>query len=206
MNWYQKMTSWFILSIGKINWKGQNLLVDDELATIRGKIIPDYYIILTHRDNHLSTFFTDLMNWIFTKKWGYWSHALMNMEDEVKEDSDFRLVEAVSSGVKYTPFDDVFDVQGVVLLKPKNMSIDRWTLVLEKAKAELGKPYDTLFDIANDNALSCVELVRTALMAEPDYLINFANFEALIAKHNNLTPQMYYDCGDFVPVYEVRHK
>jgi hypothetical protein len=128
------------------------------------------------------------------------------LEDEVKADDDFRLVEATGNGVNYSPFELVFEVHGVVLLKPKNMSVDHWTLVMDKAMTEIGKPYDSLFDLKNDNALSCVELVRTALMAEPNYYTNFANFEEMIRKRKNLTPQMFYECPDFEVVYEIRKK
>jgi hypothetical protein len=77
---------------------------------------------------------------------------------------------------------------------------------MDKAMTEIGKPYDSLFDLKNDNALSCVELGRTALMAEPNYYTNFANFEEMIRKRKNLTPQMFYECPDFEVVYEIRKK
>lgn len=202
---WDSIVTWFILSIGKIHWKANDTLTIDEQAMIRALLLPNYYIILTHRNNHLSTFFTELANFILTGKWGYWTHALMNMEDEVKNDSDFRLIEAVGKGVQFTPFDKVFDCNGVAILKPSKMAIERWTAILDKAKTELGKPYDTLFDIANDNALSCVELCRSALMADPDYAKDFANFEAIIKKyHEKLSPDMYYGNDDFEVVYEVR--
>ena len=202
---WNKFVAWLILSIGKVEWKAKDTLSQDEQAKIRELLINDYYIILTRRNNHLSTFFTSLANFVLTGKWGYWSHALMNMEDEVKDNKDFRLIEAVGKGVVYTPFDHVFDVHGTCILKPKYMSTDNWTFVLDKAKLQLGKPYDTLFDIRNDNNLSCVELCRAALMGEPNYASNFANFEALISKrHDNLSPDMFYGLDDFEVVYEVR--
>jgi hypothetical protein len=203
---WQKLVNWTIITIGKIHWGYRNGLTANDLADIRSLLIPNYYIILTHRNNHLSTFFVGLANWLLTLKWSYWAHALMNLEDEVKADDDFRLVEATGNGVNYSPFELVFEVHGVVLLKPKNMSVDHWTFVMDKAMTEIGKPYDSLFDLKNDNALSCVELVRTALMAEPNYYTNFANFEEMIRKRKNLTPQMFYECPDFEVVYEIRKK
>jgi hypothetical protein len=200
-----KVISWVVLSIGKIHWSTTVTLSTEEQAKIRELLIKNYYFILTHRSNHLSSFFTEAANFFVTGKWGYWGHSLMNMEDVVKDDGDFRLIEAVGKGVVYTPFADVFDVDGVCILQPKNLTVDKWTVILDKAKTELGKPYDTLFDIANDNALSCVELCRAALMSEPNYATDFADFEALIKKyHNNLTPDMLYDLEDFEVVYEVR--
>lgn len=202
---WNKIVAWFILTIGKVHWAAKDTLTAEEQAAIRALLIPNYYVILTHRNNHLSTFFTEFANFFLTGKWGYWTHALMNMEDEVKDDKDFRLIESVGVGTKFTPFDEVFDCHGVCILKPKNLPVAEWTGILDKAKSELGKPYDTLFNIANDNELSCVELVRAALMAEPNYITNFANFEATIAKyHNKLSPDMYYGNDDFEIVYEVR--
>ncbi len=202
---WNSFAAWVIITIGKIHWKYKNGLTDRELAEVKEFLIPNYYIILSHRRNHLSTFFVGLASVVVTGKWGYWAHAFMNLEDEVKSDSDFRLIEATGTGIHYSTFNDSFDVHGVALLRPKNMSAEHWTAVMDKANSELGKPYDSLFDLKSDNALSCVELVRTALMAEPDYAKNFANFEAMIAKRKNLTPQMFYDCSDFIVVYEVRH-
>lgn len=201
---WDNIISWVVLTIGKIQWRYTGGLSEAELAHIYTLLVPNYYVIITHRKNHLSTFFVGLASFMVTGKWSYWAHALMNLEDDVDSKSDFRLIEATGSGVHYSPFSDVFNVHGVALLKPKNMSINHWTYVLDKAKKELGKPYDTLFDIKNDNALSCVELVRVALMNEPDYYINFPNFETMISNRKNLTPQMFYDCEDFEVIYEVR--
>lgn len=202
---WDKIVSWVVINIGKVHWGYRDGLTADELAKVHEMLIPNYYIIVTHRNNHLSTYFVSLASYFVMKKFSYWAHALMNMEDEVQIDSDFRLIEATGDGVHYSPFNLVFQVHGVALLKPKSMSVEYWTAVMDKAKAELGKPYDTLFDISNDNALSCVELVRAALMAEPNYATDFANFETMITTEKNLTPQMFYDCPDFEVVYEVRH-
>lgn len=203
---WESFANWVVITIGEIRWRYRDGLTDKELSEIRNLLIPNYYIILTHRKNHLSTFFVSLASWVVTGKWSYWAHALMNLEDEVKSDNDFRLIEATGAGTHYSPFELVFKVHGVVLLKPKNMSAEHWTKVMDKANSELGKPYDSLFDLKNDRRLSCVELVRTALMAEPDYEKNFANFEKMICENKNLTPQMFYDCPDFEVVYEIRHR
>ncbi len=204
---WNKVVAWFILTIGKVEWKTKNTLTEQEQEVIRHLLVDDYYIILTHRKNHLSTFFSSMANFFLSGKWGYWSHALMNMEDEVMSDKDFRLIEAVGKGVVYTPFADVFNVHGVCILKPRNLTVEKWTAILDKAKVQLGKPYDTLFNILDENNLSCVELCRASLMGEPDYAVDFAQFEALIAKrHNRLSPDMFYGLDDFEVVYEVRRK
>lgn len=197
----KKILAKIVLFIGSIHWKAKRTLLETEQNIIRSYLASHYLIILTRRRNHLSTFFINLADFLLTGKWGFWSHALMNLEDEVTLESDFRLMEATAIGVHYSPFDKVFDVQNAVLLKPKNMTLIQWTKLLDRAKEQLGKPYDTLFNIKDAKALSCVELVRFILQGEPNYDINFANFEALIKKHKNLSPQMIYDCGDFDVVY-----
>lgn len=201
---FKKLIDFFVLGIGKIHWKASKEISDDTKNRIREMLGPNYYIVLSHRSNHLSTYFVGLTNLLLRGKWGYWAHALMNLEDDVKSESDFRLIEAIGTGVQFTPFEHVFDVQGVVLLKPKAMTVEYWTEVMDRAKSELGKPYDSLFDLKSDSSLSCVELVRTALMAEPGYDRDFAHFEAMIKKTKNLTPQMFYDCPDFEVVFESR--
>jgi uncharacterized protein YycO len=204
-NWFISVRTAIIILIGKIHWAPKNLLTLAEQKAIYAMLEKDYYVIVSRRNNHLSTYATYITSFFYTGKFSYWSHAMMNLEDTVNNLNDFRIVEAIGDGVQLTPFEKAFDVNCVALIKPKNMSIDRWTAVLDKAKSEVGKPYDNLFDLANDKALSCVELVRTALEAEPDYDRNFANFEAMIKRAGNqLTPQMYYDCEDFEVVYEIR--
>lgn len=202
----KKIADFVVITIGKIHWKFRKGITSSELDTVKSMLIPDYYIILTHRNNHLSTFFVGLASFVLTGKWSYWAHALMNLEDELTDVSDFRLVEATGNGVHYSEFGDVFKVHGVALLKPKSMSVEHWTAVMDTAKTHLGKPYDSLFNLKNDQALSCVELIRAALMTEPDYAVNFANFENMIKFRKNLTPQMFYDCPDFEIVFEIRKR
>lgn len=195
-----------IALIGAIEWKSNSKISDTDKALIREMLKKDYFVIMTRRSNHLSTYFISAADFLLRGKFAFWTHSLMNLEDSVETDADFRLLEATGTGVHYSEFDDVFDSQSVALLKPKNMTLDDWTSVLDTARAQLGKPYDTLFNIADESKLSCIELVRMVLMAEDNYQTNFANFEALIAKEKNVTPQMLYDCGDFVIHFEVRNK
>jgi hypothetical protein len=206
MNIFQKIWVKTTLFFSRIHWKSDNLLSDDELSKIKEALKPNYYVILTRRNNHFTTYMISVANFFLTGKFSYWSHALMNLEDEVEKISDFRLVEAIGTGVTISPFKSVFNVNGVVLLKPKHLTIEKWTAILDKAKGSVGRPYDSLFDLKNDSAMSCVELVRYALQADPDYTTNFAEFEAMISKRKNLTPQMFYDCADFEVVYEVRRR
>ena len=204
MSIFSKIATTVITYIGNITWKEKNLVTSDEQQQIRNKLKSDYYIILTRNNSHLSTYAIAISNFFLTGKWGYWGHALMNFEDTVSTDSDFRLIQSTGTGVNYCTFGEVFTTNSVVLLKPKNMLIEDWTLILDKAKTDIGKPYDTLFDLSQDKALSCVELVRDALMADPDYATTFANFEAMVQKYNRITPDMFYGCPDFSVVYEIR--
>jgi hypothetical protein len=207
MNIIQKVENLISITIGKINWTSKKVATAEELKTVHDKLISNYYIIMTRHNGHLSTYAISLAHFLLTGRWGYYGHVLMNLEDTVDNDDDFRLIEAIGTGVTYSPFNRVLDAQcgSVALLKPKSMSLEYWTTVLDRAKTELGKPYDTLFDLSNDQALSCVELVRIALQKEPNYATDFANFEAMITKSKNLDPQMFYECPDFEIVYEFRH-
>jgi len=167
-------------------------------------LINDYYIILTRRKNHLSTYAINFADWVKTGKFGFYSHVLMNTEDEVKSNIDFRLIEAIGVGTCYSPFEKVFDVNSVAFLKPKGVTIEDWTIILDNIKNYLGLPYDTLFDILDKNSMSCVELIRAALMSLPDYEKRFSNFEEMITTYKVLTPSMFYNCPDFEIVFEIR--
>ena len=114
----------------------------------------------------------------------------------------FKFMEATVTGVHYSTFDEVFDCDTVCLLSPKNMPNKEWTDVIDKLVKENGKPYDDLFQLADESHISCVELVRDALEADDQYKTNFANLEALIQKEGNLLPQMFRECSDFEVVYE----
>lgn len=194
----------FVAWLGKVEWKASKEISIEDKALIREMIAKDYYVILTRRSNHLSTYAIGLADIVLRFKYGFWSHCLMNLEDAVTNDADFRLVQATGIGTHFAEFDKVFDVQAVALLKPKSMTTDEWTTTLDAAKAQLGKPYDSLFNIADESQLSCIELVRTVLKSQPNYEKDFANFEKMIAKSKNVTPQMLYDCNDFEIAFEVR--
>jgi len=206
MTLLEKIESAFVEFVGKIKWKLTDPVTDSEKEEVRKLLTPNYYIILTRNNNHISTYFISLGDFLLGRGWSYWGHALMNMEDEVKDDNDFRLIESTAKGVHLSTFDDVFAVNSVAILKPKNMKAEDWTAVFEQALSDVGKPYDNLLQIDQTNSFSCVELIRNALMADADYMTNFPNFEAMVQKYKRITPQMFYDCEDFEVVYEVRHK
>jgi len=198
-----KIVTW----IGTVKWHTTRTLTTYDKDIIKQKLTDNYFIILTRHDGYLSSYAIAFSHFLLTGKVGYYAHSLMNVEDTVKNDDDYRFIEATRIGVHYSGFDQAIDDQtsSVVLLKPKNMALNRWTEVLDKARSYVGKEYDTLYDLANDNKLSCVELIRQALRGEPDYDINFAEFEKMIRKSKNLDPQMFYECSDFEIECEIRH-
>jgi len=204
---FAKIVNAASITIGKINWKTKRVLHPSEVATIKEKLKNDYYIILTRHPGHLSTYAISIAHFFLDGDFGYYGHAMMNLEDEVTRAGDFRFIEATGAGVHYSGFDAAFDDQtgSVALLKPKALTLMEWTDVMDYAKTQLGKPYDTLFDIASDKALSCVELVRVALQIMPTYETDFADFEARIKKGKNFDPETFRECTDFEVVYEVKH-
>lgn len=205
MNIFQKIWNKAIILLAKIQWKPANFLTEPELDKIEELLTPDYYIILTRNNNHFSTYMISLGNFFLTGKFSYWGHVLMNLENKVTTRDDFMLIEAIGKGVTISKFNDVFSVNSVALLRAKNLTADKWTAILDAARSKVGRPYDNLFDLKSDAAINCVELVRDALLADPDYATNFAQFEAMINEHKILTPQMFHECEDFEVVYEIRH-
>jgi hypothetical protein len=129
----------------------------------------------------------------------------MNVEGDLAGHLGYKLIEATGTGVHYSTFMEVFDCDSVALLAPRGVPLDEWTKVLDKVKTELGKQYDTLFDITSDTNVSCVEMVFVGLKTLPDYEARFPQLVSLIAERgNNLTPQMLYDTGELEVVFEVR--
>lgn len=196
--------------IGKINWdhivakrnKGKYYeLTTHEWSFIYNLLSQNYYIILTWRNNHLSSYLTALASLITSGKWGLYSHALMNLENEVTFYEDFRLVEATSKGVHYSYFDQVFDCDRVCILRPKGVQLDDWNLVMDSLRLQIGKKYDSVYDFKRDNRLSCTELVRTALKVLPNYYDRFSEFEKLFNKKKRILPDDFLNCSDFEVIY-----
>lgn len=182
-------------------------LSDASLDHFKHLLAENHYVILTRRDTHLSTYLLSITELIMRRRLGYWSHCAMNAEDEVTTDDDFRIIEAIGKGVKYSEFMEVFDCDSASLLLPKGFTAEMWSIALLDAANQLGKKYDTVFDCLDDTKMSCIEIIRHALMAgSPNYAVEFARFEAMYKKYKKITPQMLYDCGDFVVAYEIRRK
>jgi len=203
---FNRIADKVVVLIGNIVWESKRVLSEQDLTELKTLLEKDYYIILTLHRGYLSSWAIAIAHFFLRGKFGYYAHTLMNLEDTVKSDADYRFIEATRAGTQYSGFDHVFNQQtsAVALIKPKSMTLAQWTAVMDRAKTYIGRPYDTLFDLANDNNLSCVELVRNALRAEPNYARDFANFEAMISSAKNLDPQFYYECPDFEIVWEKR--
>lgn len=132
---------------------------------------------------------------------------MVNIENKVVTDEDFRIVEASANrknGAGFVPFWNAFAVDSVALLRPRGLTVTEWNKIFEKLLKYEGQKYDSAFDLSNDKTISCVELVRLALQTLPDYETRFSAFEEMVTKNKNLTPQDYYDCSDFDHVWEVR--
>lgn len=202
------------LGIGLVHWPRLQALIQggvyyylDEADhdKIRELLKNHYYVILTRRKSHLSTYLITLGSLLFANRRAYWTHALMNVEGDLKGHLGYKLVEATGTGVHYSTFMQVFDCDSVVFMKPKGVTIAKWTAALDTAKTSLGKQYDTLFDILDDKSVSCVELVYNAMKTLPGGVEKFPNLQRLIeASTGELTPQMLYDCGDLEVVLEIR--
>jgi hypothetical protein len=194
-------------AVGYVNWTTSHTMPEAELDKVRALLTDNYYIILTRHDGHLSAYAVALAHRVLTGKPGYYAHVLLNVEDGVTSDNDYEFIEATIEGVHYSKFSSVFDpqVSGVCLMKPKPITIEEWTGILDKARSDLGKPYDLALDPTQSKCLNCVELVRDALQAEPHYTTAFSELENMIKKYgNNLDPHMIYDCSSFEIVYEYR--
>ena len=180
-------------------------LTEADHDRIREILSKNYLIILTRRKSHLTTYLIALVSGIVDHKISHYTHALMNVEGDLDGHIGYKLIEATGVGVHYSTFMEVFDCDSVALLSPKGISLEEWTKVLDEVKNDLGKGYDTLFDISNDQKVSCVEMVYWGLKALPNFEQRFPKLVALIRERgNNLTPQMLYDTGELEVVFEVR--
>lgn len=202
--------------IGKVKWSrlkallrgskhGFNLTEEDHLR-IQELLAGGYYLILTNRKSHLSTYVIGLLCYIKTRKWPNYTHILMNVDlvNDPNNFEQFKLIEATRKGVHYSKFENVFDCDSVCLIAPRNMTKETWDSVMIGLTLQLGKSYDNLFDLFDESRVSCVEVVLESLKYGMDYDTQFPNLKNSIVKINNLTPQMFRDCEDFEVIFEVR--
>jgi hypothetical protein len=161
------------------------------------------YIILTKRRWSLGSFMVVIASTILTRKKAYWTHGLMNVEGDVGTP---KLMEAIGRGVVISDFFDVFNCDSVSVLRPKMPKgfEMNWEGLNNEAYNHLGKEYDTLSDILDDQKLNCTEYIWKCLQKVPDADIWFHGLKTLIDQNHNLCPQMFYDCGSFEVVFEAR--
>lgn len=211
IEYFKKLTKF----LASIQWRGLYALFNNGIYydlkeknhdDIKDLLAGSYYIILTYRKTHLTSWLIGVLCFLKTFKWPNYVHALMNCDgaEKSKQWKNFKFVEATNVGVHYSTFMEVFDCDRVCLLKPKNISIDDWGDIMEGLLKQHGKKYDDLFDLMDSEKVSCVELCRLALQNSKNYNEDFKNFEQLIHKIGNLTPQMFRDCEDFEVVYEYK--
>lgn len=208
-----QIVDFFIVKIfGKISWAGLKYfftgseydLSDGQIDRVTTLLQNGRYVVLTRRDSHLSTYMVSLAHWLLTlkkdsrPKFARWSHVLMHIESGLNLD----IIESAGRGVQRVSFYRALCVDHICVLKPKYLNNDQMEQVNELAKSYIGTLYDSTFDLHNDNRISCVELIyRTIMRVSPGAL---PNLNAMILKYGNLTPQMFYDCGDFEIVLEMK--
>lgn len=179
-------------------------LQEEDHDKIRELLSKDYLIILTRTNSHLTTLLISIASLIVSRQYPRYVHALMNVEGDIPGHIGYKLIEATAKGVHYSTFMQVFNCDSVALLAPKGISLHEWTAVLDTVKKQLGTPYDTLFDLATNERVSCVEMIYWGLKTLPNYEERFPKLLKMIREDGNLTPQMLYDSGEFDIVFEVR--
>lgn len=184
-------------------------LTQEDWLTIRNQLNQGYYIILTRRSTHLTTYLIGLAHFALTGRWGYYSHALCNVEKFPDADplvffTDFRFMEAISKGVVYSNWFDIFNCEAVCILKPKYYTQEEFDSCVDKIYDDLNKQYDKRLNVHDGANMSCVELARERMIHLPDYAEKMRVFEYMIKSEKNLTPQMFRECPDFEVVLEIK--
>lgn len=181
-------------------------ITNDSLDKIESLLKKENLIILTWRSTHLTSYFISFAHYILCLitgqklKFGRWSHCAINIEYNELDRGQMRIFEAIGTGVSRNRFEDIFNCDRACLLRVKGFSPETTSEALRSyLEKQLGKKYDTLFNLQTDNRQSCVELVYHSLKA---YGYPLVTLEERLKAYKNLTPQMYYDCGDFEVVYE----
>ena len=191
----ERIVSWF-----RKDGKYYNL-TDEDWTAIRDLVTPNYYFILTRRRLHLTTYLIEVASKITTKKTAFWSHALGNVDDG--SGSDLKFIEATKIGVHFSPFEKVFDCDAVVLLEPLNLTQEEWVRVIDAMLSFNGRKYDNLFDLTNDEELSCIEVLYQAIrLAKVED--KFPHLMQMVKKVKNIAPEMLYGCPDLKIAFEVR--
>lgn len=195
----------FLKLVNNINWKwarkiiiGQYNSLTFEDKTIAEKIIieNEYLICLTRQSSYLTTILISLATYIVSRKKTYYTHALM-----FERGTAF---EATAIGTHLSAASHIIECDGIVFLRPTGMTQEFWVMMLEEARRNLDRPYDSLFDLSNDREISCIEYVYDSMKTIPGYMSRWPTFMGMVEKQGNITPQMLLDSGDFEIVLEIR--
>ncbi len=175
------------------------------------------YIWLSRRKTHLTTYLISLadfalgiIQWIKRKQafpklnFSKYTHAFFNIDDDL-------LLEAIGKGVIESYFDDVFDCDWICAAKISGLHDHEWEAISIRMASnglkQLGKKYDTIFNLDSDNELSCIELIRVMIVeaiGNDRYAETMMDFQSLIQKSGNLTPQMLRDSNSFEVILEIK--
>lgn len=197
---FYKIYHWIAQQLPKVQFRNRRPLTEDEKKKISELLAKDYYIILTANNYHLSSILVRILTLFATGRWPRFSHVLMNVDFIQENDRDkFKFMEATVTGVHHSTFDEIFDCTNYCLLKPRNIHRADLTKSIDELIENDGKPYDDLFDLVDDKRMSCVELVRDALMEISDYDKQFPNLEKLVTQ-KRITPEDFFLCKDFITV------
>ena len=189
---------WLAQAAPKIRWSNKYDITAEDKQLLAKKLASGYYVILVGTKSSLSSVVVSFFSWVRTGKWSTYTHSLMNCDNitDPSNRSGFKFVEALTNGVSYTTFDEVFACDHVCLLTPANVKHEEWNLIIDNLTSSVGTPYDDLFDLVDSSKMSCVEVVLNALKAS-GHVEEFANLTGMIENVGNLVPQMYRDCPDF---------
>lgn len=209
-----KLYNLFVLKvIGRITFdgvmyffKGKNYSLTKEDQTVVYELLKkDNYIILIWRKSHLTSYLISLGHFLLTGSFAKYSHACINVEGNVDDITKVDIVEAIGNGVVRSEFFDVFNCDGVCLMKPKLFRQNDWLAAIAELNKHLDQKtqYDTFFNVKDDSKVSCIELVVDSLKESQEFN-KFNHLNWMLKHYKNLTPQMLRDCNDFEVVLEIR--
>lgn len=209
----KKIWAIFISNFGQIKWEclteffygSYFSLTPYDHQDIIDTLEKGNYVILTRRNSHMSTYLCNLAHWKLTGRWGYYSHACINVEAATDNLFDsVKILESIGSGVRVSSFMQVFDCDAVCILRPKLPENLDWESAVEAGLKKLGSKYDNFFNLDDSCELSCVEIVLYCIKDLANYEKIFHGLMAMIGLQKNLTPDMYLESGSFEVVLEIK--
>lgn len=208
------MRDFLVQLMGKIKWerlremltgRRYNLTIED-WGKVFSVLKHQPYIVLTYRKAHLSTWLVRAAELLLNQKWGCYGHVLVSFQRRIPvcKYSDIRFIEAIGKGVTDSHWSDVFDVDGVCVLRPRYYDSATLLKQVPHVENDIGKPYDDALNPYDDHQMACVEVGRELLKHIPKYEHTMRVFENMISRRKYLTPDMFKDCPDFEIVLEIK--